>query len=395
MTRAGSGDDVAGAQRSRTRAGKSNAPRTRKNDSAVVGVVEHDLALPTVADLAPWERRSYERARAAFDEDRLAHGLLLCGPPRLGKRVVAELLAQRLLCEASAPGGDACGGCRSCRLFRTRTQHDPPTTRADGTLVHPWGRSGHPDALFVGQMFNDNASPLKMRSEIVIEQIREIADKFNLTPQYGRAVVVLVDPAHAVNNAASNAMLKTLEEPQAGRYLILLTSEPARLPATIRSRCQRLEFRLPSASEAHDWLHHRGHAPEAASEALAAARGNPGLAQDWLHDGSLELRSAVAADLQHLAMGREQALPVAQRWTSDEQLGLRLRFAADLALEQGSSDFSDQRRIRGLAAWFDAANRTRDLVRAPIRADLAVVELLLAWCDAMGQRLDSGQEAMT
>ena len=77
----------------------------------------------------------------------------------------------------------------------------------------------------------------RLRSEIVIEQIRELSQKLSLTPQYGRAQVAIVDPADAVNTAACNALLKTLEEPQPGRHLWLVAANPARLPATIRSRC--------------------------------------------------------------------------------------------------------------------------------------------------------------
>src|SRR5690606_39287788 len=100
-----------------------------------------------------------------------------------------------------------------------------------------------------------------------------------------------------MSDAAANALLKTLEEPVPGRYLWLLSANPARLPATIRSRCQRLEFRLPPADEAAAWLRARGHADGVATEALAAARGHPGLADAWLRDGGMSLRREVAADL--------------------------------------------------------------------------------------------------
>lgn len=71
---------------------------------------------------------------------------------------------------------------------------------------------------------------------------------------------------------------------------------------------------------------------------------------------------------------------LAQKWCGDDNAALRLRFAADLALAQASTDaLTTPERLHKLAAWFDAANRTRDLLRTTVRADLAVVELLLAW----------------
>lgn len=341
--------------------------------------------------LTPWQERVYAQACDAIDRGRLAHGLLFCGPALIGKRLVAERLAARLLCEAGQGAVRPCGTCRGCRLDAARAQQDPPATRPDGSLVHPWGLSGHPDLMFVGHAWNEKASPLRMRTEIVIDQMRAIPERLALTPQYGGAQVVLVDPADAINHAAANALLKTLEEPQDGRYLWLLSTEPARLPATIRGRCQKLEFRLPPRDEAQAWLQQQGHPSKAAGEALDAARGHPGLAHAWLEHGDLALRREVAGDLSQLADGRQAVVATAQRWTADEQAGLRLRFAAEIALEQANAlagratagGLTDPVRSRRLAAWFDAANRTRDLLRTTVRADLAMVELLLAWREGM------------
>src|SRR5690606_29300206 len=130
---------------------------------------------------------------------------------------------------------------------------------------------------------------------------------------YGGAQVAIVDPADALNHAACNALLKTLEEPRSGRHLWLISADPARLPATIRSRCQRLEFRLPPRDEALVWLQAQGHAAKAATEALDAARGHPGLADAWLRDGGIALRREVARDLARLAKGEIAAIEAAQR----------------------------------------------------------------------------------
>lgn len=337
------------------------------------------LKLPA---LAPWQQRVHDRASEAIDRGRLPHGLLFKGPEHIGKRLVAEHLVARLLCEASS-GSKPCGACRGCRLYGARSQEDPPATRPDGSDVHPWGIPGHPDVAFIGHAWNEKARPPKMRTEVVIDQIRGISERLALTPQYGGAQVVLVDPADAINHAAGNALLKTLEEPQDARYLWLLSADPMRLPATIRSRCQVLEFPLPSQDEAVAWLRAQGHALKAASEALDAARGHPGLAHAWLESGELGLRREVASDLDGLGKGQKAVVDTAKRWTADEQAALRLRFAADIALEQASAStgdgLTDPARTRRLAAWFDDANRTRDLLRTTVRADLAVAELLLAW----------------
>jgi DNA polymerase-3 subunit delta' len=335
------------------------------------------------APFAPWQQRVYDQAVAAFEAGRLAHGLLLVGPPLLGKRQVAERLAQRVLCR-TPKGNQPCGQCRDCTLFLSRAQADPEEVRPDGTLAHPWGHSGHPDVSFIGFAVNEKTK--KPRTEIVIEQIRALSERFALTPQAGGAQVVIVEPADAINHAAANALLKTLEEPVPGRYLWLVSARPQALPATIRSRCQRLEFRMPPRTEALAWLQARGHATTAANEALDAARGHPGLADAWLREGGLVLRKEIAADLAGLASGDIAPVALAQRWTGDERAALRLEFAADLALQEAAR-LTDPLRTRRLATWFDAANRTRALLRTTVRPDLAVAELLLAW------RTDAGAPA--
>ncbi|MEN5209384.1 DNA polymerase III subunit delta' [Stenotrophomonas terrae] len=302
--------------------------------------------------LAPWQQRAYDQTVAALDAGRLGHGLLLCGPAGMGKRAVAMRLAAHVLNH----GADAAARQRNAQLI------------AAGT---------HPDLQFT--TFIPNKTGDKLRTEIVIDQVREISQKLALTPQYGVAQVVIVDPADAINRSACNALLKTLEEPSPGRYLWLLSADPARLPQTIRSRCQRLEFRMPPREEAMAWLQARGYTEGVAREALDAARGHPAMADQWLQGEGMALRRQVASELDQLLAGKVGSVELAQRWTGDDNADLRLRHAADLALKKAADGLTDPARLNKLAAWFDAANRTRDLLRTTIRADLAVVELLLAW----------------
>ncbi len=338
---------------------------------------------------APWQREVFDSAVQAHAQGRLGHALLLVGPAHLGKRMVAEALAKRLLCSSPGPDSQACGQCRSCRLFEKRSQRDPVETRPDASLSPPDGHPGHPDAAFLGFVLNEKANPKKMRTELVVEQIRELGRWFALTSSQGVAQVALIEPADQLNESAANALLKTLEEPAQNRFLLLVTSKPGRLPATIRSRCQRLEFRLPAIEEAQAWLRRQGFADADIDAALAAARGNPGLAAEWLRSGGLKLRRDVLTQLNAVGAGRAGAIETAQGWLADGLGELRLRFAADLALEaaaqrlgagpDAAGDLTPPADFSRLSGWFDSVNRTREQLRMPVRSDLVLAGLLREW----------------
>ena len=326
----------------------------------------------TVA-LAPWQRRAVDAALRSLAEGRLGHALLLAGPPALGKRAVAEALARRLLCPTPAADGLACGECRSCRLFPAQA-------------VGLGSAQAHPDLQRIGLEPNDKGD--KLRTEVTVDQVRRLGQWLALTPQLNGPQVAIVDPADLMNAAAGNALLKTLEEPAPNRFLLLVSSRPGRLPATIRSRCQRLEFRLPPRDEALAWLAEQGLAPDQATAALEAARGNPGMAARWAAEGALGLRAEVARSLDAVAAGRAGPVETAQAWLSDEQADLRLRFAADLVLEAVAAPWTGAAPRGGLTAppdfsrlppWFDALNRVREQLRAPLRNDLVLAGLLGQW----------------
>jgi DNA polymerase-3 subunit delta' len=312
-----------------------------------------------VTTLAPWQELVLDSALRVLEQDRLGHALLLCGPPMIGKREVAEILARRLLCTTPDASSRACGQCRSCRLF------------AAGT---------HADIQRVSFELNDKGD--KLKTEISVDQIRRLGQWFSLTPQFGNIQVAVIAPAEGMNMSAANALLKTLEEPSSNRYLLLVTDHPGRLPTTIRSRCQRIEFRLPEPAVARQWLCERGVADADATAALAAARGHPGLAADWIEQGGLKLRQEVQVDLDAVCSGRANPVAVAQRWLADDSTELRLRFAADLALDTGKAwreGSNTAGEVGRIGDWFDALNRCRMQLRSPLRHDLVLAGLLHEW----------------
>ncbi len=96
--------------------------------------------------------------------------------------------------------------------------------------------------------------PIEESTQIRIEQVRELASELTLTAHQGGYKVGILSPADSMNRFAANALLKTLEEPPAGTLLILVATQPSRLPATILSRCQRVRVRAPERAEAVAWL---------------------------------------------------------------------------------------------------------------------------------------------
>lgn len=306
----------------------------------------------------PWHQAHWQRLQSRLARGAMPHALLLCGPSGLGKRAFLHRFVRGLLCERPHDG-EACGQCRTCLLLDAGT---------------------HPDFVTITYGLRKDGV---QRKEIVVDQIRELSARLAMASQFGGWQVVVIDPADAMNAAAANALLKTLEEPSPQTLLLLVADAPWRLPQTIRSRCQRIEFPLPSSGEALAWLSTQGVADPAA--ALEAAGGNPGLAQAWAGQGALARRQAVRKDLAALAAGRAEPMEVARRWL-DAEPEQCLWFAAQAAVDEAraraagtAAPVGSQLDDEALADWFGAANRTRDALRGPLRGDLLLLELLAGW----------------
>ncbi len=188
----------------------------------------------TFANIIDHERQK-EILRLALQNKRLAHAYLFEGPEGVGKKLMALALARALFCDA----GDGCGECAACRKVDHLNHPDLHLLSAEG-------------------------------AQIKIDQVRKLQQDLSLRPLEGDIRVCLIDAAETLNTAASNALLKTLEEPLPGTILILLSAKPEILLDTIRSRCQRLRFnRLPRARLA-GILEHRLDLSEQDAQIMAA-----------------------------------------------------------------------------------------------------------------------------
>ena len=145
---------------------------------------------------------------------RISHSYLFCGPRGCGKTTTARIIAKAANC-LDLQDGDPCNTCDVCRAI------------GDGRFM--------------------DIIELDAASNRGIDEIRDIRDKVNFAPVQGRRKVYIIDEAHMLTDAASNAFLKTLEEPPEHVIFVLCTTEAHRILPTIISRCQRLDFRrIPS-----------------------------------------------------------------------------------------------------------------------------------------------------
>jgi DNA polymerase-3 subunit delta' len=175
----------------------------------------------------PWHESCWAQLDGYISSQRIPHALMLTGPEGVGKGLLAEQFAQRLLCEAPLEA-KTCGHCHACKLISAGT---------------------HPDYIVI--------SPEEEKKTISIDRIRALGQTLTLKPHYAKYRVVIITPADTLNRNAANALLKTLEEPGENSLFLLVTDQRALLPATIYSRCQLLNISLPEQKAAISWLNEK------------------------------------------------------------------------------------------------------------------------------------------
>jgi len=293
----------------------------------------------------PWLSKEMAALRAAYEADRMPHALLIHEAPGAGGDRLATWIAQ---------------------------------------LVLKTDRAQHPDWISV--------QPIDDSRQIRIEQVRELAQELALTSHQGGYKVGVLSPADVLNRFAANALLKTLEEPPRRTVLILVASQPSRLPATILSRCQRVRVPAPSRADAVAWLEStRGKADwSAVLDIIGEA---PMLAAEADASSVVQIGAEVRRGLEEAAAGSSDPVATAEQWSRAE-LPLRLRCFENWLTERIRGQFGTKGfltevgavtylqppetvlNIRQLFELLDGVRDLKSALETPINRGLALEGLL-------------------
>ena len=299
--------------------------------------------------------------RAAVEGRREPHAVMLSGPRGTGKRAAAAWIAGR-------------------RLGLPRAREAPE---------YPFEMPVHADLHWL--------TVPEDHKTILIEQVRDLVAKLAMTSYEGRGKVAVIEPADAMTHSAANSLLKTLEEPPGDTLLVLLVDRPGHLPATVVSRCRRLDFRTPPEPEALRWL--EGLRPGTQwIDALRAAGGAPLAALE--RGEQLATDAALRRDLTRVGNGEASPISVAAAWAKLEpgfvlewlareiQAGLR-RLVAGTSGSGAPETVLRRMDSRKVFCYLDDINRLRGQSAGSFNVQLALESLLIDW--ATGLRGEGGE----
>jgi DNA polymerase III subunit delta' len=323
----------------------------------------------------PWLEPALAQLEAARRAGSLGHAWLISGPAGVGKINFALVLARRLLSDDGEQQSLDAGAALAAMAAR----HD--------------AMDRHPDLHWL--------YPLEDKKTIGIDQVRDLIDQLTLTAQRGAAKVALIEPAEALTRDAANALLKTLEEPTSGSYLFLLSHQPGRLPATVRSRCQHVALGIPDRAAVARWL---GTTPAIVLDAQRGVGAAPLQVAGAIDEESVNIFSKLEGDLIGIAEDKIDAQAVAQAWAKGDTelvLGwLRRRLHEELRVRLATPNGSTEVTVRAGTtlhnAWkalptrtlFDAYDRAEKLLTqlgSGLNIELALVAMLTALAVTRGR----------
>jgi DNA polymerase-3 subunit delta' len=253
--------------------------------------------------------------RRLLANGRLPGSLLFTGDAGVGKKLFALEIAKALNCR-NRQGVEACDECPAC-------------LRISQSTFAGYDKDDSDKKRLVWSLHSDVALARPYNRLIRVDVIRELEREANFRPYEGAARIFIVEDADCMNPEASNALLKTLEEPEPTTHLVLLTANPTALLPTIRSRCQIVRFAPIPASKIEKFLIGRKKVPPADAQLLAR-----------LSQGSIG--RALTGDLETYRARRESMLGVLSALALTGDRAQLLRLAEELAAAKDREEFEQR-----------------------------------------------------
>lgn len=274
----------------------------------------------------PWLATPWQLLQNALTTDRFHHALLLTGPTGVGKKTFNDALTASLLCESQPVGAlnQGCGQCKGCQLLQSQ--------------AHPDCRQLNPESASLG-----------------IDDVRDASHFIHGKAQRGERKVLVIDNIERLTEPAANALLKTLEEPTPGAYLLLSTSQKSALLPTIISRCFSLPIKSVPTSIAVPWLSQfAGHLPaDDLHFLLKLCAGAPLKVKAWVElQQEVVLLEAKAALQSWLAQSMTMSEVVEALESVENTASLLSLIIADWMQQQSQLDINTQQRISQLINTF-------------------------------------------
>ncbi len=317
--------------------------------------------------LLNWQLATWTQLSKAKLAHTLPHALLLSGTEHESLYYFGKLWLQNLVCISKErdPQQGPCHQCTACHWFTAAT---------------------HPDFL--------ELTPEGNSQWIQVDQARTLVAFVQQTAASSGPKVVLIHPAENLNVNASNALLKTLEEPPANTYILLLTTQPNRLAATVRSRCRQQKLPQPTDMELVVWLKERGYDENQIGLATGLAPGAPYTALHLIESNFAEFEP-LASGLERLLMASDSTSAVAEAFTKDQAIHLNwfsklisllIRRRLDPNREvpeklQLLSEYSEKVSVGRLIEYLDGISQQHRLlqIHSGLNRQLAWEALLLEW----------------
>lgn len=249
-----------------------------------------DLLQKLDCSQVPWLLKAWQEWGTHRSQNRLGHAYLIQAANGLAVEVLVREITNLQLCQQPVKGEQgfqACGRCSGCHLF---------------------AQNQHPDFYHLKR--------LEDKKEISIAQIRELIEKQNQTAHQGGYKVIWIQEVERLSISAFNALLKSLEEPGANTLFLLTSSQATSLPATIRSRCQKVTVPQPSLNDSVAWLQSVLPQQDEAliKRALRLNWSAPVSAYDWIVQGRFKEEREWQETMTSLASGHKNFSKVASEW---------------------------------------------------------------------------------